>query len=324
MKLTNLFTPKYDSKSLLDLIIIGAGPGGMTAAIYAARRKLKFCIISLDVGGQMAWSAEVANYPGTNSITGIQLTQNFQKHLEEYKVQIRQEEVKKIEKKGKLCIVQTNKATYHSKAVIVTSGKKPKKLEVPGEDKLLGKGVNYCATCDAPFYKGKTVAVIGGGNSGLEAATYLSKYTSRVYLIHNGAQLSGVPYLKEKVEKDRKVQIVLNATTKEILGKSLVEALKYEQDAKEKIIKVHGVFVEIGLITKADFVKVKKNKYGEIMLYRKSDRPCENMTATPGIFAAGDVTDVPAKQIIVAAGEGCKALIAAIDYIHRWDKKNGK
>jgi len=301
--------------SIYDLIIIGAGPAGMTAAIYAARRKIKFLIISMDIGGQMTWSSEVANYPGTSSQTGIELVNKFQKNLEEYKIKVKQEEILKLSKKSEGCIIKTKQGIYQSKAVIITTGKKPRKLGVPGEEEFLGKGVNYCATCDAPLYKDKTVSVVGGGNSGLEAASFLSKYAKKVYLLEKGPKLMGEPHLKSQVEGNKKISIITNASVKEISGTQFVEAMKYEELGKEKTLKLQGVFIEIGLITKADFTDVKKNKWGEIMLFRGTKTHNENLTSIPGIFAAGDCTDIPAKQIIAAAGEGCKAALASFDYI---------
>jgi thioredoxin-disulfide reductase len=303
---------------LYDLIIIGAGPAGMTAGIYAARQKLKFLIISLDVGGQMGWSSEVDNYPGVPDQTGIALVQKFQQHLKDYNIKINQEEILKLEKKGKLCVVKTKKNIYESKAVIIASGKKPKKLNVKGEEGLIGRGISYCAACDTPLYKDKVVAVVGGGNSGLEAALFLSKYAKKVYIIDMMKKLGGEPYLRDKVVSDKKISFIGEVKIKEILGDNLVSGFKYEQAGNEKKLAVEGIFVEIGLISKAEFTSVKKNKWGEIMLFRGTQTHNENLTNTPGIFAAGDCTDIPAKQIIVAAGEGAKACMAAINYIQRW------
>jgi len=303
---------------MYDLIIIGAGPAGMTAAIYAARRKVKFLILSLDIGGQMSWSSEVDNYPGVPDSTGIALAQKFNKHLKDYKIEIKTAEVIKLERRGKLCIVSTKKNKYESKVVIIASGKKPRKLEVPGEEELVGKGLSYCATCDAPLYKNKEVTVIGGGNSGLEAALFLSKHAKKVYILDILKKLGGEPYLRERVLADKKIQKILGAKITEVLGKKTVSGLKFEQAGVQKKLAVQGIFVEIGLITKADFTKVKKNKWGEIMIFRSTRTHEENLTSLPGIFAAGDCTDIPSKQIVVAAGEGCKAALAAFDYIHRW------
>jgi len=306
---------------MYDLIIIGAGPAGMTAAIYAARRKIKFLILSLDVGGQMSWGSEIENYPGTTHTSGIELTRSFQEHMRVYGIKIKTEEVASITKKGKKIVVKTKKSSYDSKAVIIASGKSPKKLNVLGEENLLGKGLSYCAACDAPIYKNKAVVIVGGGNSGLGAALFLSKYSKKVYLLEAMPKITGEAYLRDKVLKNRKIGVITGAKVKEILGKNFVTGFIYEKDGNEKKIGVDGIFVEVGLITKADFVKVKKNKWGEIMIFRSTKTHDENLTNVSGIFAAGDVTDIPAKQIVVAAGEGCKAALAAFDYIHRWDGK---
>ena len=303
---------------MLDLIIIGAGPAGMTAAIYAARRKIKFILLSLDVGGQMVWSPEIDNYPGIPDSTGMEIVNKFNQHLKDYKIKVKTEEVLSLTKKDNICIVKTNKKIYESKAVIIASGKKPKKLNVPGEDKYVGRGVSFCATCDAPLYKDKKVAVIGGGNSGMEAALFLSKYAKKVYLLNLLENLTGEPHLKEKVQEEKRISIIPKAKTLEILGNEFITGLKYIQEEKEKQINIQGVFIEVGLVTNVDFTDVKKNKWGEIMIFRSSKTHEENMTNIPGIFAAGDVTDIPSKQIVIAAGEGAKSALASFDYINKW------
>jgi len=300
---------------MYDLIIIGGGPAGITAAIYAARRKLNFILVTIDVGGQVVWSSEVENYPGTLSSTGIELVQKFQAQLKKYKVDIKQEEVLRVKKVGKIIKVKTEKNIYESTAVIIASGKKPRKLNVPGEKKFFGKGVNYCATCHAPLFKNKIVAIAGGGNSGLEAALFLKEYAKKVYLLDINSKLGGESYLREKVLANDKISVLNSIKIKEILGRESVDSLKYEKNGKDKILKIDGIFVEIGLVTKVDFTDVKKNKWGEIMLFRGTRTHNENLTSIPGIFAAGDCTDIPAKQIIAAAGEGCKAALASFDYI---------
>jgi len=307
---------------LYDIIIIGAGPAGMTAAIYAARQKVKFLLMSIDLGGQMVWSSEVDNYPGIPDVSGIEMVQRFQKHIKDYNIKVKQEEVLEVGKKGKKCFVKTKKGVYKSKAVVIASGKKPKKLNVPGEEKFLGKGVNYCATCHAPSFKDKIVAVAGGGNSGLEAALFLIKYAKKVYLLEAMKNLKGETYLKNKVLQNKKVKIMTDVKIKEIKGEDAIKFIAYEKSGKNFKLPVDGIFIEIGLVAKVNFAKlVKKNKWGEIILYRSTKTHEENMTNIPGIFAAGDVTDIPAKQIVVAAGEGCKATLAAFDYINKFKEK---
>ncbi len=301
---------------MYDLIIVGAGPAGMTAVIYAARRKIKFLILSMDVGGQMSWSSEVENYPGVDSsLTGLELVGHFRENLDKYKVKIKLEEILSIRKNGVRFVVKTNRGIYEARAVIVATGKKPRKLGVPGEEKFLGKGLTYCATCDAPLYKGKTVAVVGGGNSGMEAVLFLAKYAKKVYLLESMAKLGGEKYLRDKVLAERKISVITGAKVSEIVGDKVVSGLRYSEGTKKMVLKLSGVFVEVGLITDAGFVDVKKNKWGEIKLFRGTRTHCENLTSVPGIFAAGDCTDVVAKQIVVAAGEGAKAVMAAMDYV---------
>jgi len=303
---------------ILDLIIIGSGPAGMTAAIYAARRKIKFLILSMNIGGQMGWSSDVDNYPGIPDLAGVELVKKFGEHMKEYKIKVKNEEVLKLEKKGKICVVKTRRNIYQSKAVVIASGKSPRKLNVQGEEKYLGRGVSYCAVCDAPLQKNKIVGVVGSGNSGLDASLFLSKYAKKVYLIDISSEITGEPYLRDKVLKNKKISFIGNAKIKEILGNKFVNSVKYEKENKELILKIDNIFVEIGLVTKANFTDVKKNKWDEIMIFRSTITHEENMTSIPGIFAAGDCTDIPAKQIIAAAGEGCEAALAAFDYINKW------
>ncbi len=306
---------------MYDLIIIGAGPAGITAAIYASRQKLKFLILGLDIGGQVSWSSDVENYPAEPHLTGLELTKKLEKHLEKYNVNVRQEEVVKLKKKKKKCVVKTKKREYESKAVIIASGKKPKKLNVEGENKFIGRGVSYCATCDGTFFKNKKVAVLGGGNSALESALFLSKYAKKVYLLDIKKKLKGAPYLRNKVEKKKKIKHINKAFTRKIEGKKKVNKIIYEKNGIKRELKVEGIFIEIGLVSKSDFTNVKKNKWGEIKIHRSTRTNEENMTNVEGVYAAGDVTDIPAKQIVAAAGEGCKAALASFDYIHKWDKK---
>lgn len=299
--------------ALYDLIIIGAGPAGITAAIYAARQKLKTLVISKDVGGQVALTADIENWIGYQFITGSELTKKFDEHIEAYKDTIGLElgtEIIGIGRKNSNFLAKTKSGTYESRVVIIASGKKPRPLNVPGEQEFKGKGLTYCAVCDAPLFPRKDVAVIGGGNSALEAALQLTKIANKVYLINKNPAMKGEKAIIDKVEKNPKVEKVYNSITKEILGDKFVNAVRVEQNGKERRINVQGVFVEIGLIPNTDFVDLAgKNKYNEIIVNSSTE------TNVPGLFAAGDVADVPEKQIVVAAAEGCKAALAAARYL---------
>lgn len=246
-------------------------------------------------------------------VTGEQLVQKFEEHLKDYKIEVHEQEpAKEVKKKGKNFMVKTSKESYEAKTLIIASGKQPRHLNVPGEKELYGKGVTYCATCDAPLYKDKIAAVIGGGNSAIEAAMILDKYAKKTYILSVGEKLQGEPVLLDKVKKLKTVEVITKAKTTKITGNKLVTGLEYEQDGKKKSLKADGVFVEIGLIPNTQFINiVEKNDKGEII----ADK--EMHTSVKGIFAAGDVNDGIEKQIIVAAGEGCVALLNAVRYLQK-------
>jgi len=298
---------------MLDLIIIGAGPAGITASVYAARKKLSFMVITQDIGGQTAWSGDIENYTGYQFITGPDLVAKFEEHMNKYGVTVREgEDVLGLEKKGAIIAVRTRKGTYEAKAAIIASGKKSRELGVPGEKEFKNKGLTYCATCDAPLFAGKDVAVIGGGNSALDAALQLMRIARFVYLINITSKLTGDPIMQEKVIGSNIVKVLNGAQVTAILGDKMVNGIRIKREGKEELLAVQGIFVEIGLVPNSDFAKgVAKNKYGEIKVTPY------NETNIPGVFAAGDVTDVPEKQIIIAAGEGAKAALSAFRYINK-------
>ncbi|MDP2939694.1 MAG: FAD-dependent oxidoreductase [Candidatus Omnitrophota bacterium] len=296
---------------MYELIIIGAGPGGITSAVYAARKGINFIVISQDVGGQTAWSGDVENYTGYQFITGPQLTQKFEEHMRQFNVELKSpESVKRVENKADVISVATDKDSYETKSLIIASGKQPRFLNVPGEEQFKNRGISYCATCDAPLFREKNVAVIGGGNSALDATLQLIKIAEKIYLININPQLGGDAIMRQKVEASQKVQIFNLAKTKEISGDKFVKAIKLEKDNKEISLDVQGIFVEIGSIPSCNFIDfVEKNKYGEIII------DAQNQTSAEGIFACGDVTNVLEKQIIIAAGEGAKAVLSAFRYL---------
>ena len=298
---------------MYDLIIIGAGPAGITASVYAARKKINFIVITKDIGGQAAWSADIENYTGYQFITGPELVSKFEEHMLKTETNVKENEtVLNIEKKSNTITVQTDKNTYETKTLIIASGKKSRELGVPGEIKFKNKGLTYCATCDGPLFADKDVAVIGGGNSALDAALQLIKIARKTYLINTAPVLSADPVMIEKLKSDKSVRILNDYKVAEIIGDKFVNAIKIKntKTQKEEIINVEGVFVEIGLIATSDFAGgLKKNSFGEIEVNS------QNETNIPGIFAAGDVTNVPEKQIIIAAGEGSKATLSAFRYL---------
>ena len=290
---------------MYDAIIIGAGPAGISAAVYAARKRMDFLVISKNIGGQTLLSSSVENYLSYSSIKGVELVKKFEEHMKEYNIKLKYDKVLSVKKKEKGFVVKTKDKSYETKTVLIASGKKPRLLNVPGEKEFSGKGVTYCATCDAPLFRDKEVAVIGGGNSALDACIQLIKIAKKVYLITT--EIRGDAITLEKIKG--KAEIITNAEVKEIKGDAMVTGIKI----KQKEIAVQGVFIEIGYVPDVDFAKglVELNNYNEIKINK------DNETNIPGIFAAGDVTDVKEKQIVIAAGEGSKALLSLFSYLSK-------
>ncbi len=301
------------TKNIPDLIIVGAGPAGITAAVYAARKKMKLLIISKDIGGQTAWSGDIENYTGYQFVSGPELVEKFEEHMKKYDIGVQEnEEAVEVKKNETLVYVKTDKSEYKAKAVIIASGKRSRELDVSGEKEFKNKGLTYCATCDGPLFSGKDVAVIGGGNSALDAALQLMKIAKKVYIINITQQLTGDPVEQDKLQKGTNVKILNGSQVTAVLGDKMVTGIKIKRGDKEEGLAVQGIFVEIGLYPNSGFAPdVEKNNQGEI----KVDP--FNRTSVPGVFAAGDVTDVPEKQIIIAAGEGAKATLGAFRYLSR-------
>ncbi|HTZ10911.1 MAG TPA: FAD-dependent oxidoreductase [Candidatus Margulisiibacteriota bacterium] len=296
---------------MTDLIIIGAGPAGITAGVYAARKKLDLLVISKDIGGQAALSGDVENYTGYQFITGLELAAKFEEHMRKYGIQVRESEVViEIKKSKETVSVTTDKGEYGARTVIIASGKKARELNVPGEKEYKNRGLTYCATCDGPLFASKDIAVIGGGNSALDAVMQLMRIAGKVYLINDTASLRGDAVMREKIEEAKNVVILNNSRVKAILGEKMVNGIMIKREGRDETLAVKGVFVEIGLEPNSGFApQIEKNSLGEIKIN------CRNETNIAGIFAAGDVTDVPEKQIIIAAGEGSKAALSAFRYL---------
>jgi alkyl hydroperoxide reductase subunit F len=304
--------------NLYDIIIIGAGPAGMTAGVYAARKKLKTLIISKDIGGQASWSSDIENYLGFSMITGPDLVKKFEDHLEEFKedleLRISISGIKDIKKNGKNFVVTTGDGKSETaKAIIIAGGKVPRMLGVPGEKEFLNRGVAYCAYCDGPLFKGKDVAIIGGGNSALDSALNVSKIVKQIYIINITKELNGDKVMIDKVMDLPHVRVMNNTEAVAIEGENTVSSIriKSRDGGLQKDLPVSGVFIEVGSLPATEYLKglVKLNRHSEIIIDEY------NMTSVAGIFAAGDITTVIEKQIITAAGEGAKAAIQASQYL---------
>ena len=296
-----------------ELIIIGAGPAGITAGIYAARKKINFLIITEDMGGQVVWSYDIENYVGYQFITGPDLVAKFKAHLDTFNIELKEgEKAMRVQRENDFIQVTSEKEKYFSKTVIIASGRTQKSLGIEGEDKYKNKGVAFCATCDGPLFANKSVAIVGGGNSGFYATLEMMKYAKRIYVIENSPEVNADRIMVEKAEASEKVMIYTNTTVEEVFGDKFVKGVKILRNGRKEKLEVEGMFIQIGSTPNSGFTEgIAKNSTGEVLV------DCGCRTNIPGVFAAGDVTDVYAKQIIVACGEGAKASIAASEYLNK-------
>jgi len=313
-KLTDNNLLEIKSDVLYDIIIIGGGPAGLTAAVYCMRKGIKTGLITHIIGGQVAETSGIENYMGYRYIEGFELVQKFNEQIKQFELSYKEGyRVINIKDGDKKEITLENGSKFYAKAIIIATGKSSKKLNIPGEKEFIGKGVAFCATCDAPFYKDKIVVVAGGGNSGIEASLDLVKIAKQVTVIEYTDSLIADKVLIDKLKSFSNHEIILNSQIREIKGDTKVRTIIVNNNKTGAIneIKTDGIFIEIGLIPNTDFVKkiINLNKHNEIIV------DCMCKTNIKGIFAAGDVTSVPHKQIIIAAGEGSKAALTAYQYI---------
>ena len=318
---------------LYDVIIIGGGPAGCGAAVYTARKRLRTLLITDSFGGQSIVSDDIQNWIGEAHISGFDLAEKLEKHVRFFgdAVEIKMPEfvleIKSVKCRigeDRICDfeVKTDKGVYECKSVILALGARRKKLNVSGEEKFSGKGVAYCSTCDAPLFSGKKVAVVGGGNAGLEAVRDLFVYAEEIYLLNRGDSLGGDQVEQEEIKKNSKLkEIILNAETLEIGGDGFVKFIKYKnlKTGDEKTLAIDGIFVEIGSIPNSEIVKnlVDLDEFGQIKIDAK-----HASTSHPGVFAAGDITDDPYKQNNISAGDGVRAALAAYAYLQRRQKQS--
>ncbi|MBS3076453.1 FAD-dependent oxidoreductase [Candidatus Pacearchaeota archaeon] len=283
-----------------DLIIIGAGPAGLTAAVYSARFKIKTLVLGSLPGGLAGEAHEVCNFPSYGKISGMELMMKMVKQVQDLGVQIKSEEVENI-KQGKTFEIKTKKNSYTAKKLIIATGSERRKLNAPREKELLGKGISYCATCDSGFYKDKIVAVIGGGDAALTASLLLSRFAKKVYIIYRKDKFSrGDPTWVDQAEKTKNIEFIFNSEITNLFGKSSLEEI--EINGKEKI-KVDGLFIEVGSVPNTKLAEMLKLKLSHG--YIEVDK--NQKTNVDGVYAAGDITNNPLKQIVTACAEGAIA-----------------
>jgi alkyl hydroperoxide reductase subunit F len=294
-----------------ELAIIGGGPAGVAAGVYASRKQLRSIFITPDFNSQSSVSDDIQNWIGTVSITGTDLTENLRKHLLAYAgdvISIKEGEyVTLITKSKEGFLIKTDKAEYEAKAVMISSGSRRKKLDIPGAEKFDNKGLTYCASCDGPLFADKDVVVVGGGNAAFETAAQLLAYVKSVTLLNHTNEYKADPVTIKNLEKNPKLKLIKNAVPTRVEGDKFVEGFVYTDSItkKETHLSAEGVFVEIGAVPNTSFVKdlVSLTEYNQIIV-----NPKTQMTSVPGIWAAGDCTDGLYHQNNIAAGDGVKAL----------------
>jgi len=301
----------------VDIAIIGGGPAGLSAGLYGARSMLKTVVLEKQSpGGQILLTDLIENYPGfPGGVNPEELTKRVKEQVEEFGAQVILDDIDGIEEQGNFWKVNGWEDEYLAKALIVATGSEPRKLEAPGEAKFTGRGVSYCATCDAPFFKGQQVAVVGGGDAAASEAIYITKYASKVYLIHRRDKLRAEMIWQKRVFENPKLELVWDTVVREIKGEKKVKELilKNLKGGEEKTLPVEAIFIFIGMIPNTDFLKdkVKLTPSGKIDVNLRME------TSANGIFAAGDVINVPYEQVSVAVGTGAIAAMSAIEYINK-------
>ena len=300
---------------MYDIIIIGSGPAGLSAAIYAQRACLDTIVIEKNgiSGGQVLNTWEVDNYPGFPGVTGFELSRQFREHANKLGARVVQDEVVQVELSGNVKKVVCEEETYEARCVILASGAHHRTLEVPGEEELRGAGVSYCATCDGAFFRGRTVAVVGGGDAALEDAIFLARMCEKVYIVHRRDKLRGAKRLQERLQALENIEFVWNSETVAIEGNAQVEALRLIQTktGEERRLDVDGVFIAVGIAPESELYagQLELDEQG----YIRADE--SGQTSVPGVFAAGDVRTKALRQILTAASDGANCVASAERYL---------
>ena len=295
-----------------DLIIVGGGPAGITAGIYAQRARLKVILLEkLGVGGQIVLSDLVENYPGFQRVSGMELMQKFEEQARALGLVVEDGEVTLVTDEGEHKLVKTLDHDYKAKSIIIASGSKPRRLGVKGEEELIGKGISFCATCDGFFFRGKDVLLVGGGNSAITEALFLTKIVNKVYIVHRRSELRAEKILQERAFENSKIEFVWNSVVEEIIGHDVVEGVVLRNVRTEERLElaVGGVFVYVGITPNTEFIDVEKDENGFIL----TDRSLA--TSIPGIFAVGDCRQTELRQVATAVGDGALAVTSVERYL---------
>lgn len=295
-----------------DVIIIGAGPAGLTAAIYTARYKLSTLVLGADMGGNACLAHDIQNWPGLKA-PGMEIMQKFREHAASFGVEIVSGIVKKVKKNDSTFTVSTEKNAYDAPSIIIATGSKRRKLEIPGEDTLAGKGVSYCATCDAMFFKDKVVGVVGGSNAAAMAAQVLTQHADKVYIIYRKSKMRAEPIRVEELEKHPKIEFIYNANVLEIVGEDRLQKVKLDTGQE---IELDGLFIEIGGVPVTAIAK----ELGIDLAENQRIKVGQGMeTSVPGVFAAGDITTGSNQfdQVVTAAAEGAIAALGVFNFLKK-------
>ncbi|MHA1624747.1 MAG: NAD(P)/FAD-dependent oxidoreductase [Promethearchaeota archaeon] len=298
-----------DLEKTYDLIVLGGGPTAIACAIYAARFAMDVLMVGKVFGGLIATTDIVENYPGITSISGQGLMEMFKDHMNSLSIPYISDEIRSIENAGDFFVLHSFFQKFKAKSICIATGSERRKLGIPGEDELAGKGVSYCATCDGPFYKDKVVCVIGGSDSAAKEALFLAQNVKKVYIIYRKDEIRAEPINKKRVYENEKIEIINNTNVVDIVGKTTVNRVIFDNGNE---LEIDGVFIEIGSIPNSEIAQrigIKTNEKEEIIINRKSE------TNMPGIFAAGDVADAPFKQAITGVAEGVIAAYSVFDYL---------
>ena len=301
-----------------DVVVIGGAFAGLTAALYTSRQGMKTAVITKDIGGQGLLTNDIQNFPGFESISGFELASKFQQQAQLYGTEFIYDEIVSVNEENGMFISKTREQSYESEALILAFGKTPRDLSVKGEEKYKGRGVSYCSICDGPLFRGKSVIVAGAGDHALQAALYLATVTSKVNVIQKTNRISGTQEMIEQTKTLPNISFIYESEVDEIKGDKTVNTVSLKKkDGTFEDMKTDAVFVEMGYLAKTSMLKefVDMNKEGEVIINMN------NETSRPGVFAAGDVTNIPFKQAVISAGHGSVAALSAINYIH---KKHGR